>query len=139
MMIAPNTGKLPSNVLRFIAARLSTATDTTAAAQIGVTPRTVRRWKEKYGPAIDERLDAARNELVGDALAILKSHTPSAAAVVVRNLVAKRTGHQLRAAELLFKLIGTSDLAALRKELADLRQIVEQLRDRGPRSARRSA
>ena len=104
-----------------IVALLSQPTVEAAAAECGISPKTLYRWLRD--PTFKARYRTARSAVLESAIANLQQITSDAVATLKRNLNAKQPSAQISAAKLII------DNAFRGQELIDLGDRVERLEE----------
>jgi hypothetical protein len=112
-------------------ALLTEGTKEKAAARVGVSVATLRRWEKD--PAFLDAVRAARRRVVEDTVSGLQAACAEAVAALARNLTCGKPAAEIRAAEVIL------DRAAKGVELVDLIAEVEELKKLLPQKKGRAA
>ncbi len=86
-------------------------TDAATARRIGVSPRTVGRWRS-FDPLFASRLNRLRANLMANTLDHIRALLPKSVQILAKDLDSPNASHQRKSAVALLRIAGTSRLVA---------------------------
>jgi hypothetical protein len=118
-------GKLTPRMQRLVTALLTSRNLEEAAAAVGISPRTARRYRQM--PEFERAFAEARRQVMDEATALLQKAGKTAVAILYGLMDSNKPSVSLRAAQLVLEFGMKSIDSNVAEELAALRADVQEL------------